>query len=383
MTRPFITIMCINFMLFLSFNMLNPSLPIYFQQIGISESMSGVCISIFTIGSLFARPLAGNVLDHLGRRNVFFISMAILTVLLFGYSFATTVLFIMVLRLIHGFDWGFASTSTNTIATDIIPRESIGQGMGIFGLSMSLALAIAPSLAISLIDHFSFAVMIYVSTVFLLIALLLGFCFPFKKEKPAAPAPVEKQQNGKKVVIERTAVLPSITMGFATLTMAAITTFVPLYALSLDIKNIGLFFTVYAIGLIIVRFFIGSLMDRHGLLATAVPSFVSMLIAILLLAFLKDSTMLLLSGFFYGAGFGGAQTTMQSLAVMNAPAERFGAANATFYIGFDLGIGCGALFAGFLSDAFGFAKMYLCLCIFMILAIAILLKYCPRKQKNV
>ena len=84
LTRPFITIMGINFMLFLSFNMLNPSLPIYFQQIGISESMSGVCISIFTIGSLFARPMAGDILDHFGRRMVFFVSMTILTLMVFG-----------------------------------------------------------------------------------------------------------------------------------------------------------------------------------------------------------------------------------------------------------------------------------------------------------
>ena len=357
--------------------MLNPSLPIYFQQIGISESMSGVCISIFTIGSLFARPMAGDILDHFGRRMVFFVSMAILTLMVFGYAFASTIFFIMLLRLVHGFDWGFASTSTNTIATDIIPRDRIGQGMGIFGLSMSLALAIAPSLALTLIDHYSFAVMIYVSTAFLAIAVVMGFLFPFKKEKPA-PAP---KTGEKKVIFERTAILPAIVMGFITLTMGAITAFVPLYALSLGMDNrVGLFFTVYAIGLLAVRFFIGKLMDSHGILATAIPSFLCMLAAILLLAFLKNPAMLLLSGFLYGTGFGGAQTTMQSLSVMHAPVERFGAANATFYIGFDLGIGFGALFAGFLSDSLGFAKMYLYLSIFVILAIGILLKYCPRQK---
>ena len=63
-TRPFIMIMGINFLIFLSFNMINPSLPLYLQDLGISETMTGVCISIFTVGSMLIRPISGYVLDH-------------------------------------------------------------------------------------------------------------------------------------------------------------------------------------------------------------------------------------------------------------------------------------------------------------------------------
>ena len=147
-TRPFIMIMGINFLIFLSFNMINPSLPLYFQDLGISETMTGVCISIFTVGSVIIRPIAGDVLDHFGRRGVFFISMILLAVLIFCYSFMTTIALILILRVFHGIDWSFASTSTSTIATDIIPRHLTGTGIGIFGMSMSLALAVAPALAV-------------------------------------------------------------------------------------------------------------------------------------------------------------------------------------------------------------------------------------------
>ena len=359
-SRPFAIIMAINFMLFLSFNMLNPSLPIYFQDIGISETMTGVCISIFTVGSIIVRPIAGGVLDRWGRRAVFFVSMLILIVMTFAYSLSSAVLAILLLRLVHGFDWGFASTATSTMATDIIPRQKVGTGMGIFGLSMSLALAFAPALAVELMDKTGFNGMIHVSTAFVAVATVLGLCYPFHRANHS----------------------PAVIMECITLTMSAISTYVPLYALSMGMDNVGFFFTVYALGLIVVRAFIGIVVDRFGIVAATIPSFVSMLAAMLLLAFAQNLTMLLISGFLYGAGYGGAQTTMQSLAVMNAPQERFGAANGTFFIGFDLGIGFGALLAGVLSDHFGFAPMYLMLSTFIVLAILLVLKFRPHKNEN-
>ena len=379
-SRPFAIIMAINFMLFLSFNMLNPSLPIYFQDIGISETMTGVRISIFSVGSIIVRPIAGGVLDRWGRRAVFFVSMLILIVMTFAYSLSSAVLAILLLRLVHGFDWGFAATATSTMATDIIPRQKVGTGMGIFGLSMSLALAFAPALAVELMDKTGFNGMIHVSTAFVAVATVLGLCYPFHRANHS-PA-VKNASSGKSELFEKTAVLPSIIMGCITLTMSAISTYVPLYALSMGMDNVGFFFTVYALGLIVVRAFIGIVVDRFGIVAATIPSFVSMLAAMLLLAFAQNLTMLLISGFLYGAGYGGAQTTMQSLAVMNAPQERFGAANGTFFIGFDLGIGFGALLAGVLSDHFGFAPMYLMLSTFIVLAILLVLKFRPHKNEN-
>lgn len=380
-TRPFIMIMGINFLIFLSFNMINPSLPLYFQELGISETMTGVCVSIFTVGSVLIRPIAGDVLDHFGRRGVFFVSMILLAVLIFCYSFMASIALILVLRVLHGVDWSFASTSTSTIATDIIPRQMTGTGIGIFGMSMSLALAIAPALAVELMNRFNFAGMIHVSSAFLVGALALGMFFPFDRTLQKETV-VEKRSGKKHDLFEKSAVLPAIIMGCITLTMSAVTTYVPLFGSTLNLGNTGMFFTIYAIGLLLVRAFIGRAIDRFGVIATTLPSFACMLAAMLLLASAQNLPMLLVSGFLYGSGFGGAQTTMQSLSVMNAPSDRFGAANGTFFIGFDLGIGFGALLAGTLSDHFGFRSMYLFLVIFIVLATILVLKFRPKKNTS-
>ena len=90
--------------------------------------------------------------------------------------------------------------------------------------------------------------------------------------------------------------------------------------------------------------------------------------------------MLLLSGFLYGVGYGGSQSTLQSLAVMNAPSSRYGAANGTFFVGFDCGYGFGALLAGILSAVIGYAQMYLYLIIMLVIATILVLVFHPHKE---
>ena len=377
-TRQFFMIMGINFLIFLSFNMINPSLPLYFQELGISETMTGFCVSVFTIGAVLTRPIAGDVLDHFGRRRVFFIGMILLILLMFSYSLTSVLALIIAIRILHGVDWSFAATSVSTIATDIIPRRMIGTGIGIFGMSMSLALAVAPALAVELMDRAGFQGMIYVSTIFLVLSLALGCFFPFDKTLQPETA-VERASKKREIgdFIEKSAVLPAIIIGCSSLTMSAITTYVPLYGTTLGLGNTGLFFTIYAVGLLIVRGCIGKAIDHFGMFWTTIPSFVYMFVAMIFLAFANGLGMLLVSGFLYGAGFGGVQTTMQSLSVLKVPSDRFGAANGTYFVGLDLGIGCGAMLAGTLTEHIGFSNMYLVCSVFILIATALLLRYRP------
>ena len=380
-TRPFVMIMAINFLIFLSFNMINPSLPLYFQDLGISETLTGFCISVFTIGSVCSRTFAGSVLDRYGRKSVYFVSMILLALFIFSYSLTTVLVLILAVRVLHGIDWSFASTSASTIATDIIPRQMTGTGIGMFGMSGSLALAIAPAIAMELMNSGGFTTMIHVSSAILLAALALGLFFPFEKTlQPETAVERASKRHSLRDTIEKSAVLPSVIIGCVTLTMSAVTTYVPLYGTTMGLDNTGFFFSIYAIGLLIVRAVIGGFIDRFGALMTTLPSLALMLAAMLLLAFADGLPTLLVSGFLYGAGFGGAQTTMQSLSVMNAPSDRFGAANGTFFIGFDIGIGFGALLAGTLCDYFGFSNMYLICSVFILLAGALVLKFRPHKN---
>lgn len=382
LTRSFIIIWIVNFLLYLSYTMINPSLPIYFESIGVSGSWAGFCVGMFTLGSILVRPIAGNILDRFDRRTVFFVSTAILTCLVFSYSFAGSIAMLLLLRAVHGFDWGFASTSTNTLATDTIPRHRMGKGIALFSISMSFATAGAPALAVALMDHWLFAGMMRISAVFVLLGLIIACLYPFSEHhhKPIRPVTPHHHHFNKDALFERSALLPAVIICCISMTLTAVITYVPVYALSMGLNNAGSFFVFYAVGLISVRLVIGNIVDHFGVTAATIPTFCLLITALVLLSLVHTLPLLLLSGFLYGAGYGGAQSTLQSLAVMNAPSSHYGAANGTFFIGFDFGYGIGALLAGVLSDHIGYASMYLCLTAFLILAAILVLKFHPQKK---
>jgi len=59
-------------------------------------------------------------------------------------------------------------------------------------------------------------------------------------------------------------------------------------------------------------------------------------------------------------------TTLQTMSVLFAPRTRFGAANATFYIGFDAGTGFGSVLAGFVASFIGYGPMFCSFSLFML-----------------
>lgn len=379
--RSFIVIWFVNFLLYLSYTMINPSLPIYFESIGVSTAWAGFCVGMFTLGSILVRPVAGGILDRFGRKTVFFVSTAVLTLLVFSYSFAGSIAMLLVLRVVHGFDWGFASTSTNTLATDTIPRHMMGKGIALFSISMSFATAGAPALAVALMDRFDFSGMMRFSAAFVLAGLLLGLFYPYEEHhhQPIRHVTPQRHHFNKDALFEPSALLPAVIICCISMTLTAVITYTPAYAISIGLGSAGAFFVFYAVGLISVRLVIGSIVDHFGVTVATLPTFASLIFALILLSQADSMAMLLASGFFYGAGYGGAQSTLQSLAVMNAPSDHYGAANGTFFIGFDIGIGFGAILAGTLCDYFGFSNMYLVCSLFIILAGILVLKFRPHK----
>lgn len=76
----------------------------------------------------------------------------------------------------------------------------------------------------------------------------------------------------------------------------------------------------------------------------------------------------LISGFIFGIGFGAVQASLQAMAVIRAPKDRLGAANATFYTGFDGGMGVGSVAGGLLASYIGYGNMFLFISISLLMA---------------
>lgn len=354
-TLDFILICLANFFIFLGFQMTLPTLPLFVKELGGNDQMIGLIVGVFTFSALLLRPFAGIALETKGRRFVYMSGLLVVVLSVGTFSFTGNILLLLLIRIIQGAGWGFSTTASGTIATDIIPPKRRGEGMGYFGLSGNIALAFGPSLGLTLAEKISFTELFLICAGLGLVALLLSAKIKFKKVEELP----EKAIAPKFDFYEKTALKPSILIFFITFTFGGIATFLPLYAAEKNVDGIEWYFLVYALFLMISRTFAGKIYDTKGHLYVFLPGTFLIFFAMLLLSWLHNLFVLLFAAAIYGFGFGTVQPALQAWSVEEAAMNRKGMANATFFSFFDLGIGLGAIIFGMLGELFHYGVIYL------------------------
>ncbi|MGX4670864.1 MFS transporter [Cerasibacillus sp. JNUCC 74] len=353
-TRDFILICLANFFIFLGFQMTLPTLPLFVKELGGSDQLIGVIVGIFTFSALIMRPYAGYALETKGRRFVYMLGLLIFVLSVGSFAVVSTIFFLLVLRIIQGIGWGFSTTATGTIATDLIPPSRRGEGMGYFGLAGNMALGIGPSLGLMLVDVISFSHFFLICAAGGIVAFILSSKIKYKKVEESPHKTVALKFD----IFEKTAIQPSLLLFFITFTFGGIATFLPLHAAEKSIAGIEGYFLVYALFLMVSRTFAGKVYDQKGHLYVFLPGTILIFIAMLLLAWLPSTVILLVAAAMYGLGFGTIQPALQAWAVEKAPENRKGMANATFFSFFDLGVGLGAILFGQIAFLFNYAVIY-------------------------
>ena len=376
-TKDFILIVFANFFIFLGFQMTLPTIPLYVEKLGGNDQLIGFVVGIFTFSALLLRPFIGNWLETKGRRFIYLTGLTIFVVSVGSYGFLTSIALLFIMRVIQGAGWGFSTTASGTIATDLIPAARRGEGMGYFGLSGNVAMSIGPSLGLILTSILSFKLFFLICSGLGLMALLLSTRVTYRKVDPET-----KRAKAKLDIYEKTALKPAVLMFFLTVTFGGIASFLPLYTAQKHISGIQWYFMVYALSLILTRTFAGQLYDRKGHQAVFIPGTLLVFIAMLLLAWLPSSTILYTAAVLYGFGFGTVQPALQAWSIENTPVNRRGMANATFLSFFDLGIGIGAMVFGQISHLFGYSTIYRTAAVSVFLSMLLYLLFLWKERTN-
>jgi predicted MFS family arabinose efflux permease len=284
-------------------------------------------------------------------------------------------MFLFIMRIIQGIGWGFSTTASGTIATDLIPAKRRGEGMGYYGLSGNLALAFGPTLGLSLAGYINFTLLFLICGALGLTALLLSSRIHFK------PVEAKNVQVTKRKwdLYEKSALPPSILILFITVTFGGIASFLPIYTTQKGIEGIQWYFLLYALALMVTRTFAGRVYDEKGHRAVFPLGTLSIFIAMILIAWLPNSFILYIAAIFYGLGFGTVQPALQAWSVQNAPPHRKGMATATFFSFFDLGIGIGAIIFGQIAYWLDYHSIYIGSAISI--AIALIIYYSSLNKK--
>ncbi len=351
-TRDFIFVTAINVLLYLGMQTQMAALPVYLRQLSGSDATVGLCIALGTAAAVLARPLAGYATDRIGRAPVLLVGLTLMMAALFSYSWFPFVWAVILIRSINGFGWGVATTTSNTVAMDTIPGRRLGEGMGFFSLSQSVSMAFAPAIGLSVMNAFG-----YRNMTFFAVGLLIAACIPAAliHYRPVC-RPAEKQPF---VPFEKSAVSPALVMMFVGFPLGATLSFSALYGIELGVGNGALYLSCFALSMFVTRPIAGRTIDRFGFDRVIYPGFVLYILSLALLSGVKSLAAFLAVALLQGLAYGMVQNGLQTLSLKNVSPQRRGAANATFFSGFDLGIGLGNLLAGTLASMFGYARMYL------------------------
>lgn len=334
-----------------------PTFPIFLENLGAKEWSIGVIHMFFALAAILLRIFCGKILDEYGRWWVCYLGGIIFIISVFSFNIFTSLLVIFIFRLIHGVGWGIVSTANNTIASDIIPKRYFGRGMAVFTLALAFSLAIGPYFGLWLMQKGGFSLVAYVSCFLAFLSSLAVFVLQILQREPffrlRAKHPLNLQS-----LFEKTSIFPTIIMSILSVSYGALVTFVVLYANSKNIENVGMFFVAYAIVLALSRPLCGYLVDKIGHYKVVIISFPFFIISLVILALLDSFWDLIISAAFFSFGFGSIQLSLQTMAIVSAPKEKKGVANSTFLVGFDAGIGFGAMIGGVIATSFGYSNMF-------------------------
>lgn len=363
-TKDFILIAIVNLLLFGSWQTLPFVFPLHLQALGVDDVFLGWITAITTIAAILVRPFCGFILDRFGRRGIFLAGIVLMGLSSAAYAVFPAVGVLFVIRFIHGLAWGISSTSSQTVASDIIPPKRFGEGMGMFALSASLALAIAPGLAFEVYGRSGFQSVAFLGVAALTIAFIIAFFLKYQQvNKPAT-----FRFSG---VLEKHALAPALIMFVLSSCYGALTTFLAIHATNQGVENIGFFFTAYAIAVALSRPLLGKVIDRRGYAVVLLPGLCLLALALIVLSFANSLPLFLLVAFLFGFGFAGCNSTLQAMAIAGIALNRRGAANATFLIGFDCGIGFGAVVSGLIAAAIGYSGLYLCFALMPVIGVVL------------
>ena len=147
--RNYIKVMIANFSLFFAFYVLTPLLPLYLSEhFGATKDVIGLVLSGYTITALLCRPFSGYIVDSFSRKTVLMVCFGTFAIFFAGYLAASTLLLFTIVRTLHGGPFGALTVSNSTVAIDVLPSSRRTEGIGYYGLSNNLAMAIAPTVGI-------------------------------------------------------------------------------------------------------------------------------------------------------------------------------------------------------------------------------------------
>jgi MFS family permease len=333
-----------------------PILPQYVVSLGGTASQVGLVIGTLTLMSVIIRPYFGRAVDKYGRKKFMLFGAGLFALLFSIYGQIHAVIPLCFVRVAHGVAHGSYLAAAYAYVADLAPPDRRGEVMGVYGVANVVAMALFPALGGAIISRTgSFPTLFILSTAI----ATGGFVSVFFLSEIRAEGKKDGGKAGPASPIKRRAVLvASLALFSAAALYGSVVTFLPVYAPARGLRNVGIFFSTYAVFTLISRLIAGKLSDRFGRRKIILPFLVIVAMAAFMLPFLRDLYLLVLIGAFFGLGFGAFMPALNAYVVDETPLQQRAGALAFFTAFMDIGITTGALVLGVVGQYWGYETMF-------------------------
>ena len=381
--------MVANFTLFFAFYVLTPLLPLYLSEhFGATKDVIGLVLSGYTITALLFRPFSGYVVDAFPRKTVLMISFGAFAIFFAGYLAASTLLLFTIVRTLHGGPFGALTVSNSTVAIDVLPSSRRTEGIGYYGLSNNLAMAVAPSIGIFIyqLTH-SFEFIFWLAFIVACLGWLVDSTVKmYQRDGSFVTSSAEKCNkrtvpllHRRKLSLDRFFLvrgwllgLNMVAFGFS---FGVLSNYLAIYGK--EVMGItggtGTYFMLCSVGLILSRLQGGKALRNGRVTHNAGEGMVISLIGYTLFialptlgnlsaltSYLSPLTMFGYYGsaLLIGLGNGHMWPAFQNMTINVAHNNQRGTANSTILISWDIGMGLGILVGGVVSELLGYSAAF-------------------------
>ena len=332
--------------------------------------------SVFAASAIIARFLTAGLIKSVPRDKLLYVGLIIATITTGIYSLAESVGGLLTMRVGFGLGFGISSTILPTLASQIIPVSRMGEGIGYFGLSSSLAMSFGPMVGLNVMSAYGFSKLTIVATLTVVLILpILLFSRVVSKSSGHGQNKAAKQSSGRHVKpkFNHKMWFPALLNAILCITYSGLLGFIALFGQFIHMKQVGLFFLFNVVTIVIVRPISGRLFDRRGHAAVLIPAAIFVVASMTVLSYTRSLPLLIVSALLYGLGFGAIQPTLQAWMIRTSTPEQYGTANSMFYNSTDFGVAIGSIILGLIASFSNYSVMYRYSAGFMIL---FLLLYC-------
>ena len=390
--KNYCKVMAANFALFFAFYVLTPLLPLYLSEhFGATKDMIGIVLSGYTLTALLFRPFSGYVVDTFPRKTVLMACFGAFSIFFAGYLAASTLLLFTIVRTLHGGPFGALTVSNSTVAIDVLPSSRRTEGIGYYGLSNNLAMAIAPTIGIWVYKYAqSFDLLFWIA----LIVACLGWVVDATVETQIRPLPKWRGVNssttdstglqgssspsfreGKRVglSLDRFFLVRGwligvnmVAFGFC---FGVLSNYLAIYGK--EVMGItggtGTYFMLCSVGLILSRLQGGKALRKGRLTHNAGEGMLISLVGYTLFILIPTITQHLspitsisyyASALLIGLGNGHLWPAFQNMTINVARNNQRGTANSTILVSWDIGMGLGILIGGVVAEFFGYTAAF-------------------------